>query len=156
AILASSAQAAYVHTNVTGEYGKEGPKATGTGTGCRLAYQSANERLYLLTENKIFGLQRSGPGSVSPIGGNFPLSVSRGECGDPDFEVDNSSGSSKNNLYYVASGSTVSGFNGSGSALGGAWPINFESGEICGLAVDNAGNVYIGYYSPKTVQKFSS
>src|SRR6185295_5568644 len=45
AVFAGSAQAAYVHTNVTGEYGKEGnAKLGGVGSGCRLAYQSANHR----------------------------------------------------------------------------------------------------------------
>ena len=100
AFAVSPAEAAYIHTTVTGEYGKEGPKSTGIGSGCHIGYQSATQRLYLSSDNKIYGLQRTGPGSVTQLAG-FPVEAVDSTCGFPDFEVDNSPGASKGNLYAV-------------------------------------------------------
>src|SRR3954452_18280994 len=64
AFTASTAFAAE-HTTITGEYGKEGPKATGIGNSCRLAYDGVTGRIFLYSDNKIYGLQRNAPGSVT-------------------------------------------------------------------------------------------
>ncbi len=154
AVLAPHADAAE-HTIVSGEYGKEGPAASGTGEGCRLAYQSATERLYLYSDNKIYGLQRNGPGSVTPLGAPFPLAgISRTDCGDPDFEVDNSSGASAGNLYAVTSGATVSGWTSGGTPLATPWPVSNGGGETCGVAVANNGEIWSGHYQSLAVKKF--
>ena len=123
AALAGSAQAAYVHTNITGEYGKEGPKSSGVGSGCRLGYQSANHRLYLYSDNKIYGLNRTAPGTVSTIPG-FPVEANLGKdgCNDRDFDVDNTNGATKNNLYAAPSTESIYGFNSSGTPLGRPGP----------------------------------
>jgi hypothetical protein len=153
-VFAPSASAAE-HNTVTGEYGKEGPKATGLGDGCRLAFQSVNQRLYLLSNNSVYGLQRSGPGSVAPLGGAFPFGVSRGDCGDPGLAVDNTGGASSNNLFYVPSNETIFGFNPAGSALGAPWPVP-TGGETCGVAVTNTGEVWGGNYGQERVNKFTA
>jgi hypothetical protein len=154
--LAATSAVAAEHLIISGEYGKEGPKATGLGNGCRLAYQSAENRLYLFSDGKIYGLNRTAPGSVSALGSPFPITAVNSGCGDPDMEVDNSSGSSKGNLFAIPSNpATISAWNSAGSALGSPWPLNLGTGEACGLDVDNAGNIYAGYYSAQSVTKIS-
>jgi hypothetical protein len=168
AILAASSFAVLVvpasageHLVIGGEYGKEGPKATGLGTspsGCAIGYQSSEGRLFLLSAGKIWGLLRSGPGSVSPLGGSFPVTTGiNTSCGDRDLEVDNSSTGTKGRIYAIPSSpATVYAWSPAGSELGSPWPLNLGSGEACGLDVDNSGNVYVGYWSQSTVQKYSS
>ena len=158
-LVAVSSASAAEHVIVTGEYGKEGPKATGLGTGpqgCRLAYQSETQRLYLFSEEKIFGLQRTGAGSVSPLGGSFPITTGiNSGCGDPDMDVDNSGGASKNSLYAVPSSSSIFGWSSTGTTLGPPWPVN-AGGETCGVAVTNTGEVWGGNYGSNQVTKFTS
>ncbi len=156
AVFATSAQAAYVHTNITGEYGKEGPKASGVGSGCRIGYQAANHRLYLYSDNKIYGLNRTAPGTVAPIPG-FPVEASLGKdgCGDRDFDVDNTNGATKNNLYAAPSTEFIYGFNSAGAPLGSPWPVNAGTGgENCGVAVTSTGEVWTGNYGGTAISKF--
>jgi hypothetical protein len=157
AVFAGSAEAAYVHTNVTGEYGKEGnAKLGGVGTGCRLAYQSANHRLYLYSDNKIYGLNRTAPGTVSTIPG-FPVEANLGKdgCNDRDFDVDNTNGASKNNLYPTPSTEFLYAFNASGVQLGSPWPVN-TGGETCGVAITNTGEVWGGNYGQTAISKYNA
>jgi hypothetical protein len=153
AFSASSAFGAYLHTTVIGEYGKEGPKASGLGGGCRIAWQASTQRLYLMAEGKIFGLQRTGPGSVTPLAG-FPINVTGNSgCGDPDLAVDNSATASAGNLYTTPSfPATIYAFSSTGSSLGS---INVGSGENCGVAVGNDGNVWGGYYGGGSAKRFT-
>ena len=114
---ASPASAAYLHTTVTGEYGKEGPKASGVGNGCNIAYQAAQHRLYLFADEKIYGLNRTAPGTVSPIGGTFPISAGINSfCGDRDLVVDNSGTGSAGNIYAVPSNTNIYGWGPAGLA----------------------------------------
>ena len=157
AVFATAAQAAYVHTNVTGEYGKEGPKAGGIGNGCRIAYQSANHRLYLYSDNKLYGLNRTAPGTVSPLAG-FPVEASLGKestCGDRDFDVDNTNGASKNNLYptprphhlWLQLGRNARSDHHGRSTTGG---------ENCGVAITNSGEVWGGNSGQTAVSKYNA
>jgi hypothetical protein len=156
ASFASPADAAE-HLLVTGEYGKEGPKATGLGNGCRIGYDSASERLYLYSDSKIYGLQRSGPGTASPLGGGFPINLGglSSSCGDRDLTVDNSSTGSAGRIYITPSNALIYGYNPSGTALSSPWPVNFGGGEVCGVAVGNDGNVFGGFYSGSEIRRYS-
>jgi hypothetical protein len=150
---ASPASAAYLHTTVTGEYGKEGPKASGLGNGCNLAYQAAEHRLYYFADEKIYGLNRTAPGTVSPIGAGFPISAGIGSsCGDRDLAVDNSGTGSAGNIYAVPSNTSIYGWLPSGSAKS----TISVGGETCGVAVTNTGEVWGGNYNGPTVNKYSS
>jgi hypothetical protein len=150
-VFASSAGAAE-HLTVTGEYGKEGPKASGIGNGCRIAYQSSSDRIYLLSDEKIYGLQRSGPGSVAPLGGAFPISAPYSSfCGDRDLDVDQTSG----NIFAVPSSTQIYGYAPTGGALAAPWPVNV-GGETCGLGITNTGEVWGGNYSASSVAKYTS
>jgi hypothetical protein len=160
ALSAASASAEYRHTTVTGQFGKEGqesglPKG-GIGGNCWIAYQSANHHLYLFAESKIWGLDRTSPGVVAPIGGGFPVNTGQNSnCGDPNLAVDNSSGGSKNNLYMVPSNNNIYGYSGStGEALPG-FPAS-AGGETCGVATTKTGEVWGGNYGDQKVSKFGS
>jgi hypothetical protein len=150
--IAASPASAAEHTTVTGEYGKEGPKASGIGNGCRIAYRSSTERIYLLSDEKIYGLQRSGPGSVAPLGGSFPIAAGySSSCGDRDLDVDQASG----NIFAVPSSTQIHGYGPTGGPLGPPWPVNV-GGETCGLAITNTGEVWGGNYSGSSVAKYTS
>ena len=55
-VLPVSQSFASEHTEVTGEYGKEGPKSSGLGVGCHLGYNGSTGHLYLAADGKIYGL----------------------------------------------------------------------------------------------------
>jgi hypothetical protein len=143
ALTASPASAVYRHGFVATEFGSDGTSGTSISGINVLAYQQANKRLYVLSSGKISGFSAPSPGTFTPLGGAFPKSVSGGG-GDSDLAVDNSGTGSANNLYETPDGSTVAGFDSLGAVLSG-WPVN-GGGEICGVAVDNAGNVWFGKY----------
>ena len=155
-LTASSPARAAEHVTITGEYGKNGPKAGGIGNGCNIAWQAASNRLYLLADNQIYGLNKTAPGSVTPVGGIFPIGTQNSSCGDRDLAVDNSGAASNGNIYMVPSSSSIYGYDSTGSALGGNWPVNLE-GETCGVSVDNLGNVWGGRYgSPQSAKRYSA
>jgi hypothetical protein len=158
AVIASPASAAYLHTEVTGEYGKEGPKASGIGNGCSIGFHSTTQRLYLLTEGSIYALQRTGKGAVSPIGGNFPIAFGQNTgCGDRDLAVDNTNGASGGNIYATPSNpGTIWGYSALGSALAEPWPVTPGSGESCGVAVGGNGNVWMGHYGGSALRQFTA
>ena len=142
------------HLTITGEYGKEGPKATGTGDSCRLVYDGGTGRIYLYSDNLIYGLQRNSPGSVTPLAGGFPISASLGKsssCGDPDIAVDQGSG----NIFAVPSTEQIHGWTSAGALLGAPWPVS-TGGETCGVATTNTGEVWGGNWGKEEVTKFTS
>jgi hypothetical protein len=151
-----TASAVYDHGTVTGEYGKAGPASSGLGDGCYIAYQQASDRLYLFADSKVYVLSRTGPGSVSPLGGAFPVDTGVSSwCGDPHIAVDNTAGATAGNFYVVPSDHDIYGFGAAGAALSPPWPVDV-GGETCGVAVTNAGEVWAGNYGGKEVTKFSA
>jgi hypothetical protein len=156
-LLAFAATPAFAaeHTEITAEYGKEGPPATGLGSGCHIAYEPNAEHLYLGGgESLLYGLQVSS-GTATPLGGNFPIKTgTRTECGDPQIAV-NTSGSG--NIYVVASTGTIYGFNAAGAPLGGNWPVSIPgAGETCGVDVTGNGEVWGGNYSQQKIFRFTA
>jgi hypothetical protein len=139
-----SASLASEHTEITGEYGKEGPKSSGL-AGCRIAWDSGAEHLLDFGEGKIFGLAVS-PGSATPIGGNFPISTEIGtSCGEPDMDVDSGTG----NIYAVQSGGEgqIFGWDRNGEKLP-SFPVQIAPPrEICGVDVGPGGGPWGGNYS---------
>jgi hypothetical protein len=154
-LLVPPASAEYAHTTTTGEFGKTGPAVSGLGGGCYIGYQSAEHKLYLFAEQKIYGLDRTAPGTVSPLGAPFPVSVGVSSgCGDPHLAVDNSAGSAKGNIYVVPSSTLIYGYSSAGTSLGG-FPVD-AGGETCGVATTNTGQVWGGNYGLAQVTKFTS
>ena len=148
--------AASEHTEVTGEYGKEGPKSSGVGFGCHLGYNGSTGHLYLAADEKIYGLAVSS-GSATPLGGNFPISTGISTaCGEPDIEVESSGAG---NIYGVQSGGSgeIYGWDASGNALGTPWPVSVPGGgELCGVDVGPGGGPWAGDYSQQKIFKYSA
>jgi hypothetical protein len=138
------------HLTVTGEYGKEGPKATGLGNGCRLAYKAPY--LYLFSDSQIYGLEVS-PGSATALAGNFPIDTGgiASYCTDPDLEVSQFNG----NIFAVPSSHAIHGWSAAGTPLGPPWPVD-AGGETCGVTVTASGEVWGGNYGNNDVSKFTS
>ncbi|HEX6229052.1 MAG TPA: hypothetical protein VFZ41_06260, partial [Solirubrobacterales bacterium] len=155
ALSTAPAPAAYLHTTVTGEYGKEGPTASGTGNGCNVEFHDASNRIYFLADGNIYGLERTAPGTVTPLGGSFPINAGiTSFCGDRDLAVDNSAAASSGNIYATPSNTNIYGWGSGGSALSG-FPISV-GGETCGVAVNSAGQVWGGNYSGSSVAKYTA
>lgn len=82
--------------------------------------------------------------------------------GDPDVAVDNSGGASQGHVYVLPEGGPLSGFDSSGTALGGNFPLNGSNtpdhsfGDPCGTAVDSSGNIYVSEFNDQAIDKFDS
>jgi hypothetical protein len=159
ALTSASASAAYIHPTESMAFGKDGTSATTFESGLdALAYQQSSQRLYVLATGaqKIYGFSNPSPGTFTPIPGSFPISVPYGG-GDPDIAVDNTSGSTAGRIYYLSeSTGQVYGYTNAGAEITTGLPINPSgSKDLCGLAVDGAGNLLIGNYSTSKVLKYS-
>lgn len=147
------------HPEVTGEYGKLGPVSSGVGSeGCQIAFHGQSQRLYLLADQKIYGLNRLSPGLATPAGGAFPLSAAGG-CEYADIDVDNNGGSSSGNIFATSFGSRlVAGWSPSGSPLASPWPVDLSSAGAypCGLATTSSGEVWASDYFGLTARKYSA
>ena len=141
ASAADSASADQRHLTATAGFGPDGTGATSFGNVKALAYQQASNRLYVLDSvGGIVGLSRTAPGVLAPLGGAFPLSTpSLGSA--PDLAVDNSAGSTAGNIYLAPDGPMISGYGPSGTAL----PTTYNGVDpVCGVSVDNAGDIWGG------------
>lgn len=151
-----SASAADVHPAVTGTYGKEGPTAAGIGNGCAIAYQSAEHHLYLFSDEKIYGLDRTAPGTVSLLPG-YPVTVATPSfCSGADIAVDNTAGASKGHIYTTYSNSQntpIHGYDATGAPLGSPWPVSTEYG--CGLGITSTGELWVGEGYTGKIDKIS-
>jgi hypothetical protein len=144
------------HTEITGEYGKEGTKVSGIGSGCRIAYNSTSQRLYVFSDGNVYGLSVS-PGTATPVGGKFPINTGiNTACGEPDMEVESAGAG---NIYAVQSGSSgkIYGWDSNGDVLASPWPVAVSGGgEICGVDVGPSGGAWAGNYSQGKVVKYSA
>ncbi len=85
---ASASAATYGHTTVTAEFGTNGTSATSFSSSNigNIVYQQANKRIYIQVPGSIYGFSNPSPGTFTPLGGSFPLSISGGG-GDSDMAV---------------------------------------------------------------------
>ena len=151
AFAAAPASAELAHTTVIGEYGKEGPPAGGLGGGCDISFQTSEQKLYFMGGGQIYGIHRTGVNTAVPVGGGYPVSVSGGECGDPDMAVSNFNG----NVYQTPSSPfSIRAFDNTGSVVSG-FPAT-APGETCGVSANGTGEVWAGNYSNRRVDKYSA
>jgi hypothetical protein len=155
-----------VHTQVA-SFGQDGTSGTTFPTNDRLAFRQAGEKLYVLAKGSpgIFGFDASSLPGYTVLAGFAPLSTAA-TGNDPALAVDNTALSSAGNIYYVSENAgKVYGFDGSGAALGGNFPIDPETNpgtpsgspeDICGAAVDSSGDLWIANYETKSVLEYSS
>ncbi len=158
ALGASSASASYIHPEATYTFGVDGTNLGAAFEGAdSLDYNQANDRLYVLqsqsSPRRIYGFHFAGPGSFGALGGSFPFEVANGS-GDPEIAVDNTAGSTANNIYYAQDGETLVGFSSAGIPLSAAFsPVG---GEKCGVAVDPEGHPWTGNYQRHEVEQFAA
>ena len=152
--FAAPSWGAYVHPSVTEEFGSAGTSGSSFSTINTLAYQQATDRIYVLDvgAGKIYGFSHPSASTFTPLGGSFPLAFPGAGPNDSDIAVDNSAGTTAGNIYGTPDGPEIKGFTPSGSSAGTTY--NGE-GEICGVAVDNAGNIWGGRYSGTLAVKFT-
>jgi hypothetical protein len=142
ALGAAPASAEYIHGPISTEFGPDGTSTSTWANANTLAYQQATKRLYILADNSIYGFSNPSAGTLVPLTGNFPISVSSSSQ-DSDIAVDNSLTASAGHIIYNADGPSIVGFDALGNSLG--FTIN-AGGENCGVAVDNEGNIWGGTY----------
>ena len=155
ALFSSPARAAdYGHTTTVAEFGKLGVPGEKIDGGCHVAYDEANDRLYLATGSSIYGLHISPPGTATPVGAPFPIETGQFlGCGDNGIAVDNSAGSSAGNIY-AAQGTKITGWTSAGVAAPG-WPIEAPS-EVCGVGVSSTGQLAVGNYGGEQVIRYNA
>jgi hypothetical protein len=125
-------------------FGNDGTPATSFGFASGVAVQQAEQKLYVYDPNvqKIYKFNRLGAGEYTPAGGAWPITVATG-FGDPDIDVDDTSGTSKGNVYYSPDGEAIRGYSSAGAELPEFEP---EGGEKCGISVAGDGHVWTGNY----------
>ncbi|HXS32312.1 MAG TPA: hypothetical protein VN758_00890 [Solirubrobacterales bacterium] len=136
-----------------------------------LAFDQAARRLYAADARApgIYGFDAAAPPSFPLATGFSPLATaatgSPESSTSPGIAVDNTALGSAGNLY-LASGATdlLYGWDSAGSPLGGVFPIDPATDpgppdgspkDLCGAAVDSAGNVWVANRSSKRILKYS-
>jgi sugar lactone lactonase YvrE len=133
----------------------------------QLGFEQANRKLFALDGGVpgIYGFDASDPSAYSALAGFAPLGAA-GVGVLPGLAVDNSGLASAGNVY-LASGQTnlLYGFDPTGAPLGGAFPVDpavtpggpeGSPKELCGAAVDSAGNIWVSNLRSKRILKYSS
>ena len=152
ALAAGSASAEYRHASPMAEFGPSGTSVGNFGNVNSLAYDQAADRLYVIdVSNGIHGFGHPSPGTFTPLGGHFPIAVPIANL-DSDLAVDNSAGSTAGNLYLTPDAPTIGSYDSDGSPLATSYS---GEGEICGVAVDNVGNIWGGRYPNSFAVRFA-
>lgn len=156
---------AYTHLTVA-SFGPDGTSASDFGGDIsKLAFDEAARKLYVLAPNApgIYGFDASAPPAFPLLGAFDPLGVV--DTGNfPGVAVDNTALASAGNLYYASRETDLLyGFDGSGAVLPG-FPIDPATSpgapdgspkDLCGVAVDSAGNVWVANSGSSRILKYS-
>jgi hypothetical protein len=107
-------------------FGPDGTSASsfGASSASELAFDEANRRLYVTGETApgVYGFDASSPPAFAPVAAFSPLPTADEILG---MAVDNSATASAGHLYLTSNSTTkLYGFNSSGAALGGSFPID--------------------------------
>lgn len=131
-----------------------GPQGTGAGTfgdvqGVTVDQAGGDVFVYDDSEGgRVYKFDATGePVDFSGLGTNVITGVGGGGTDEEEIAVDSSSGPDAGDVY-VANNSEVKIYSSAGSPLGA-----LNGGEMCGVAVDASGTVYVGIYS-ETVRKY--
>ena len=117
AIWSAPASAEYIHGPSSAEFGPTGASSPGFGNLNTLVYQQTEKKLYALADNSIYGFGNPSAGTLTPLGGSFPIGVSSSSQ-DSDIAVDNSATGSAGHIIYNADGPNIVGYSSAGSSLG--------------------------------------
>jgi hypothetical protein len=160
-------------------FGRDGTSATSFEPGLdQLSFRQTSRQLFALissyiqgdpTKGGIYGFGAAGAPTFPALAGFAPLVTV-----DSDFPnghssslaVDDSGLGSDGNLYLVSgTADLLYGFDSTGAALGGAFPVDPATDpgapagspkDLCGAAVDSSGNVWVSNSSTNRILKYSS
>ena len=162
--------AVFTHPELA-SFGPDGSAAGSFSQLDQLGFDQASQKLYALDDKTpgIYGFDASGPPAFPGLGGFTPLGTPPpGDAGtgeQPGLAVDNSGLGSDGNLY-LASDKTdlLYGFDDSGTGLAG-FPVdptvspgapNGSPKNLCGAAVDSAGNVWVSNRASNRILEYSA
>src|SRR5262245_32814354 len=152
---APSAMGALTHPFVSDFTGSDTPQGSLGSEAEKLAVRQSNGHVYVIASSL-------GVVDIFDAAGTFVSQISGfgGFGGDPDVAVDNSATASEGNLYVLPEFGPLSAYDASGTLLyqldGSTTPIG-DFGDVCGLAVDASGDVYVADFSNGgLIQKFDS
>jgi hypothetical protein len=147
--FASSASGALRHSVFTNEFGPDGTAGTDFGGGFRsVGFSQGNKRVMVAMENAVHSITVNSPGSYTPVGGLFPFSTTIGFVGDA--AVSSGPGPTAGFIYTAPDSSIYRAWTAAGAEAG---EFNV-GGEVCGLAVDNAGNVWAGNWANNQIEEY--
>lgn len=156
-LVASPAQATF------GEFAAAGEISVGGGEVDEgIAVDESTGDVYVYdSEGTIFKYDANGdPVDFSGLGTNEITGLGRHGSGETELAVDNSSGPAKGDLYMAIpdiedESGEVAIFSPGGEPIGKLTKMAGRPwGEVCGVAVDGSGNVYVGLY-PRTVGMYT-
>ena len=156
---ASHASGELKHVNpATAEYGSDGTVGgpTFSANFPDLVYQSTNHRLYLYKESdpRLYAFATHAPAvNWTPESPPWPLSSPDVGGSGPNIAaaVDNTAGATSNRIYIAPDEPHFTAYSAAGSQIG-EFATN---GSVCGAAVDNAGNVWLGNLEDSKVEEYS-
>ena len=144
---AAPASAALRHSVFTNQFGPDGTNATSFSEFRSIGFSQAGHRIVASTGSNVYSFTVNSPGSYTPVAG-FPFSMSMG--GDGDLAVDGGAGASAGTIYTTPDGGHYNAWTPAGEAAG---EFNV-GGEVCGVATDNAGNVWTGNWNNDRIEEF--
>jgi hypothetical protein len=148
---ASCAQAAITHPYTT-SFGPGGVGVGSFGQVVGVAVDQSSGDVFVLDSSeggRVYKFDAAGePVDFSSSGTNVIEGVGSAGASEEEIAVDSSTGPDAGDLY-VANNSVVKIYSATGAPLG-----ELSGGEMCGVAVDLSGNVYVGIY-PGTVRRYA-
>jgi hypothetical protein len=149
-LSATGAQAAVTHPYL-GSFGPGGPGAGTFGRVEGVAVEQPTQDVYVYDASnggRIYKFDANDePVDFSGTGSNFIENVGQAGSAEEELAVDESAGPTKGDIY-AANNSEVVVYSAAGVKLG-----TLSGGEMCGVAVDSAGHVYVGIYG-QTVKQY--
>jgi hypothetical protein len=152
AISGAPAQAAITHPYTGTSFGPGGVGSGEFGVVGGVAFDQASGDVFVLDKaegGRVYKFDAAGdPVDFSSSSTNVIEGVGSSGAAEEEIAVDESTGPDAGDIY-VANAKAVMIYSEAGTLLG-----ELTGGETCGVAVDPAGNVYVGIY-PETVRRYA-
>jgi hypothetical protein len=149
--IGATAQAAITHPYTGKSFGPGGVESGSFENAVGVAVQQASGDTFVLEaggSGRVYKFDAAGnPIDFSGTGTNVIEGVGSAGGSEEEIAVDNSTGPDAGDIY-VANNGGVRIYSSGGALLG-----QLSGGEMCGVAVDPSGDVYVGIY-PETVRKY--